>query len=435
MDIPGGACGAMSWWVVTLPALAGAQAVHRIESAGWIAVAISLGVCVLGSLSRAAASAVRGARERRIVRAWACPAAAGAQREADAQAGGTASGHLIGVGSGRHRGRAQGPPSPRELSLLVAEVSTRLRSGSPAAEAWRLALGRIGAGGTEEQGHDSCPRIVAQWARTEGGWSLPPARSRSPDAARSSAVSIVVACRYSHRLGAPLADVLDAIGGAIDDAQAVAEARRVASAGPLMSARVLSALPLVGIVAAYSLGASPWAFYTGGGAGSLCAAVGVVAWGVGIASCRRILSACARVREEMDSALACDLAASGLASGAAIPRVLDSLASACETETLAWTAASLRLGVSWAEAWEEAPGWAHPLRDALEAAWTCGAAPELMLARCAAWERRMRLADAKTKAEELGVRLVAPLGLFFLPAFLALGIGPLLAYLMAGIDM
>lgn len=47
----------------------------------------------------------------------------------------------------------------------------------------------------------------------------------------------------------------------------------------------------------------------------------------------------------------------------------------------------------------------------------------------------MHLADAKTKAEELGVRLVAPLGLFFLPAFLALGIGPLLAYLMAGIDM
>ena len=46
-----------------------------------------------------------------------------------------------------------------------------------------------------------------------------------------------------------------------------------------------------------------------------------------------------------------------------------------------------------------------------------------------------RLADAKTKAEGRGVRLVAPLGLFFLPAFLALGIGPLLAYLMAGIDM
>ena len=38
-------------------------------------------------------------------------------------------------------------------------------------------------------------------------------------------------------------------------------------------------------------------------------------------------------------------------------------------------------------------------------------------------------------AEELGVRLVGPLGLYFLPAFLALGIVPLLASLSGGIDM
>lgn len=61
----------MSWWVGALTASTGAAVVHRFESAGWIAVAISLGVCVLGSLTGAAASAVRGARERRIVRAWA----------------------------------------------------------------------------------------------------------------------------------------------------------------------------------------------------------------------------------------------------------------------------------------------------------------------------------------------------------------------------
>ena len=57
-----------------------------------------------------------------------------------------------------------------------------------------------------------------------------------------------------------------------------------------------------------------------------------------------------------------------------------------------------------------------------------------MLARCATWERRTRLVEAKTRAEELSVRLVAPLGIFFLPAFLALGIAPLLAHLMGGIE-
>lgn len=250
-----------------------------------------------------------------------------------------------------------------------------------------------------------------------------------------SAASVALACRFSHGLGAPLADVLDAIGGAIDDAQALEEARRVAAAGPLMSARVLAALPLVGVVSALALGASPWQFYTGGAAGRMCAFVGVAAWAAGVASCRRILARCRRVAEGMDGALACDLVASALACGAAIPRALDALADACATETLSWAAASLRLGVTWVDAWEDAPEWSRPLRDALEASWTSGTAPDTLLARSAAWERRSRLVDAKAQAEELSVRLVGPLGAFFLPAFLALGIAPLLAHLVGGIGV
>ena len=113
----------------------------------------------------------------------------------------------------------------------------------------------------------------------------------------------------------------------------------------------------------------------------------------------------------------------------------DALAAACARESLVWTAHALRLGVCWADAWEETPEWAHPLRDALESSWTSGNAPETMLARSASWERRARLAEAKTRAEELSVRLVGPLGACFLPAFLALGIAPLLATLTGGLDM
>ena len=58
-----------------------------------------------------------------------------------------------------------------------------------------------------------------------------------------------------------------------------------------------------------------------------------------------------------------------------------------------------------------------------------------ILARSASWERRARLAEAKTRAEELSVRLVGPLGACFLPAFLALGIAPLLATLTGGLDI
>ena len=449
--------------------LAGGAGSHRLLC---VLVAVALAVSAARFAAGILARLLRARRERRVVRAWAGSRGASvratgrapecAPGEASGRASGRTSGEVPGRASGRggtsprprarfaafsrcasstrrgeaahHRGRAQGPPSTRELALLAAEVSTRLRAGAPASSAWERALERIGVGsavGTD----DVYPRALDEWAREPPRWRSLLMRARSPDAAaaRASAASVVVACRFSHGLGAPLADVLDAIGDAIDDSQAVEEARRVASAGPLMSARVLAGLPLVGVTAALALGASPWGFYTSGTPGIVCASLGVLAWVAGVASCRRILARCRNADAgggDTDAALACDLIASALACGASIPRALDALADACAQEPLAWTASSLRLGATWEQAWEEAPAWADPLRDALEASWTAGTAPEGMLARCASWERRARLVDAKTRAEELSVRLVGPLGAFFLPAFLLLGIAPLLAHLM-----
>ena len=470
-----------SWgeWVAGGPVGEGLAPVNLAEGAGshrllCVLVAVALAVSAARIAAGILARLLRARRERRVVRAWAGSRGASVRASgrapecAPGRAPGRASGRAPGRASGRggtsprprarfaalsrcavpsrcasstrrgeaahHRGRAQGPPSTRELALLTAEVSTRLRAGAPASSAWERALERIGVGsavGTD----DVYPRALDEWAREPPRWRSLLTRARSPDAAaaRASAASVVVACRFSHGLGAPLADVLDAIGDAIDDAQDVEEARRVASAGPLMSARVLAGLPLVGVTAALALGASPWGFYTSGTPGVVCASLGVLAWVAGVASCRRILARCRRADAgggDTDAALACDLIASALACGASIPRALDALADACAQEPLAWTASSLRLGATWEQAWEEAPAWADPLRDALEASWTAGTAPEGMLARCASWERRTRLIDAKTRAEELSVRLVGPLGAFFLPAFLLLGIAPLLAHLM-----
>lgn len=396
------------------------------------ALACVLVLCALMLVTRALAAVVRGVHERRIVRAWMRPA--GSRQSAERAWMRRLRRRLGGGESGRHRGRACGVPQARELSLLVAEVATRLRAGTPTRRAWSDSLARLGAGGIVPESA-SYPPILDEWAREPPRWELP-LRARAPDAAaRRTAASVALACRFSHGLGAPMADILDAIGDSIDDAQAVAEARRIASAGPLMSARVLAALPLIGIVSALALGASPWQFYTGATVGRICALLGAAAWVAGIASCRRILARARSVDEDTDPALACDLVAAGLACGAAIPRVLDALSAACAREPLAWTAQALRLGVSWADAWEETPKWSIPLRDALESSWTSGNAPETMLARSASWERRARLADAKTRAEELSVRLVGPLGACFLPAFLALGIAPLLATLTGGLGM
>lgn len=420
----------MRWGAGWMAVLGGGRDV--VERSVDRALACVLVLCALMLVTRALAAAWRVVHERRIVHAWMRPA--GSRQSAERVWMRRLHRHVGRGESGRHRGRAQGTPTPRELSLLVAEVATRLRAGAPTSAAWGLALARIGAGGFMPESA-SYPPILDEWAREPPRWELP-VRARAPDvAARRTAASVALACRFSHGLGAPMADILDAIGDSIDDAQSVAEARRVASAGPLMSARVLAALPLVGIVSALALGASPWQFYTGATVGRICALLGAAAWVAGIASCRRILARARSVDEDTDPALACDLVAAGLACGAAIPRVLDALAAACARESLAWTAHALRLGVPWDEAWEETPEWAHPLRDALESSWTSGNAPETMLARSASWERRARLAEAKTRAEELSVRLVGPLGACFLPAFLALGIAPLLATLTGGLGM
>ena len=420
----------MRWGAGWMAVLGGGRDV--VERSADRALACVLVLCALMLVTRALAAVVRGVHERRVVRAWMLPA--GSRQSAERAWMRRLRRRVGGGESGRHRGRACGVPQARELSLLVAEVATRLRAGTPTRRAWSDSLARIGAGAIVPESA-SYPPILDEWAREPPRWELP-LRARAPDAAaRRTAASVALACRFSHGLGAPMADILDAIGDSIDDAQAVAEARRVASAGPLMSARVLAALPLVGIVSALALGASPWQFYTGATVGRICALLGAAAWVAGIASCRRILARARSVDEDTDPALACDLVAAGLACGAAIPRVLDALAAACARESLAWTAQALRLGVSWADAWEETPKWSIPLRDALESSWTSGNAPETMLARSASWERRARLADAKTRAEELSVRLVGPLGACFLPAFLALGIAPLLATLTGGLGM
>lgn len=420
----------MRWDAGWMAVLGGGRDV--MERSADRALACVLVLCALMLVTRALAAVVRGVHERRVVRAWMRPA--GSRQSAERAWMRRLRRRLGGGESGRHRGRACGVPQARELSLLVAEVATRLRAGTPTRRAWSDSLARLGAGGIVPESA-SYPPILDEWAREPPRWELP-LRARAPDAAaRRTAASVALACRFSHGLGAPMADILDAIGDSIDDAQAVAEARRIASAGPLMSARVLAALPLIGIVSALALGASPWQFYTGATVGRICALLGAAAWVAGIASCRRILARARSVDEDTDPALACDLVAAGLACGAAIPRVLDALSAACAREPLAWTAQALRLGVSWADAWEETPKWSIPLRDALESSWTSGNAPETMLARSASWERRARLADAKTRAEELSVRLVGPLGACFLPAFLALGIAPLLATLTGGLGM
>lgn len=138
-------------------------------------------------------------------------------------------------------------------------------------------------------------------------------------------------------------------------------------------------------------------------------------------------------QDEIDAALALDLLAGLLESGQGLVNGLALLSEHLPgASAVAPVASQLRLGASWDEAWsgtEDVPGL-DELRRELHFAHTTGAPTAALLRATAASLRRSRKRRAEQAAAELGVRLVLPLGLCQLPAFLCLGIVPLVLTLL-----
>nr|WP_237728392.1 type II secretion system F family protein [Cellulomonas sp. APG4] len=116
-------------------------------------------------------------------------------------------------------------------------------------------------------------------------------------------------------------------------------------------------------------------------------------------------------------------------SGAAAPRALEVVGAGIGGRRglgLVRVAARLRLGASWDEAWEGADGALRPVRVALRGSWEQGTPPAGALRSAAGTARVEAQAEALEAAGRLGVRLVLPLGLCFLPAFVLVGLVPVL---------
>lgn len=135
-----------------------------------------------------------------------------------------------------------------------------------------------------------------------------------------------------------------------------------------------------------------------------------------------------------DPALMMDLMASMLAAGASLERGLEVLArSSSPPVSAALTAVktALDLGASWEVAWAAAAGppsgnAVGELGHALRFAGTTGAPSAAVVSAHAAQFRRRRNRETEQRTAALGVRLVVPLGLCSLPAFVCLGVIPIL---------
>jgi Flp pilus assembly protein TadB len=133
-----------------------------------------------------------------------------------------------------------------------------------------------------------------------------------------------------------------------------------------------------------------------------------------------------------------ELVGAMLDAGAGLGRALSLVAGLATPEIrgpLRPVVAALAIGADWDTAWrssaDRSPGLLA-LRDALAFAAHTGAPSSAILYAQAARLRREQFRTAEKQAAALGVRLVVPLGLCSLPAFVCLGVVPVLLAMLPG---
>jgi pilus assembly protein TadC len=173
---------------------------------------------------------------------------------------------------------------------------------------------------------------------------------------------------------------------------------------------------------------------------ALCAAAATAPWWYGV---RSRLAAITRPPGpsgrgagvdpvDVDVAVVLGLLEAATASGAGLPRALAAVGRAiggADGRSMERASAALVMGAGWDVAWAGAGRRLTPVVASLRATWTTGAAPGPALRAGAEQLRRERRTVAREAAGRLGVRLVIPLGLCFLPAFILIGLVPVLVSL------
>lgn len=137
-----------------------------------------------------------------------------------------------------------------------------------------------------------------------------------------------------------------------------------------------------------------------------------------------------------DPAMMLELVAAMLDAGSGIGRSLELVAAAASPDyqrSLRPVVAALAMGADWETSWRGSEGHSGEilaLRDALGFAALTGAPSSAILYAQAARMRRERFRAAEKRAASLSVKLVVPLGLCSLPAFICLGVVPVLLALV-----
>ncbi|WP_224786120.1 type II secretion system F family protein [Microbacterium caowuchunii] len=235
--------------------------------------------------------------------------------------------------------------------------------------------------------------------------------------------AVGAAWQVATSVGAPLADALRSVASALRDADDCRDEVRVALAEPASTARLMSWLPLVAVLLGLALGFDTLGVLTGTPGGVACLVVGVVL----TVLARRWNARLVRSAGPPPGVpgLRAELTAIALSGGVSLERArrlaADALGTADDRPVRA---------VAVPDTSEEAD-----LERILGLSRDAGVPAAELLRAAAAIARHRARTDGRMRAARLAASLLLPLGVCVLPAFIVLGVAPMLISILSSTSL
>lgn len=360
---------------------------------------------------------------------------------------------LANPGSGQFAQFGQNEPVPDAGKMHAKKITARKSAGKSAQARRARGFSPL----SEDYGHKRCAEDIRRFTQALAAlasWGAPAHlacaqllenSSRMRPHSRARLYDLQLSLRMSESAGAPLATSLERAAEHAEERIDALLGRQSALAAPRATGRILSWLPLLGLGLGVLMGSDPVGVLTGSILGVLTGL-----FGLGLAFAGRRWTAALVHRAEVestraghtggeqalnaptvDTALVLELLAAQLRAGLAPLAALGTLAEALNSRPLYTVCQRLQMGSSWGSAWSgSAAGTFGELRDALAPAYTGGAPSTALLLSLADAHRLSERRAAERAAGKLSVALVVPLGLCSLPAFICLGIVPIIISLL-----
>lgn len=277
-----------------------------------------------------------------------------------------------------------------DAATSVQTLAVLLQAGAVPVVAWRH-LADIGD-----------PHALAVTERVEGGVPLLDAI----EAEGGAWVDLAAAWEIATTVGAPLAEVLRIIAESLRDAASDADDVRIALAEPAGTARLLLWMPLAGLLLGFALGFDTIGVIVGNPLGAACVVAGLLLVLAARLWTRRLLRRAAPAPGT--PGMRAELVAVALSGGASIDRALRLVAES-----------------------SAGGGTEESIRSVLELSRAAGVPAAELLRASAAQDRHAARVNGRLRAAKLSTRLLIPLGVCTLPAFLLLGVAPMLLSVLA----